>query len=69
VSARRLSIDAGLSPSYVSKIESGEMEPSFSAFAAIAREVKMTSWELMFCILFSDVQMESIKGQSCEIKG
>ncbi len=59
VSARQLSLAAGFSESYVSKIESGELAPSFSAFASIARELEMTPWELMFCVLFADSSMEA----------
>ena len=51
VSARNLSIKAGLSSSYVSKVENGEIEPSFKAFAKIATALDMTTLEIMFCVL------------------
>lgn len=59
ISARRLSIDSGLSPSYVSKVESGEIEPSFSAFAAIARSLNLTPLELIFCVYLDDNNSEA----------
>lgn len=36
VSARQVSQEAGLSPTYVSKVERGDMEPSLKAFGRIA---------------------------------
>lgn len=49
VSARALSKAANVSPSYISKLESGEIEPSVSKFAAIARALEMTSDEVLLC--------------------
>lgn len=49
-SARELSRRAGLSPSYVTKLEAGEIEPSLRAFAALVRALKMTSTEIVFCV-------------------
>lgn len=50
ISARQLSLDSGLSPSYVSKIESGEIEPSFKGFAKLAATLEMTTLEVAFCL-------------------
>lgn len=50
LSARGLSNLAGLSPSYVSKVEAGEIEPSFRAFARMACVLKMTPREIYLCI-------------------
>lgn len=51
LSARELSARAGLSPSYVTKLESGEIEPSLRAFAKIAKAASMTQAEIYFCVL------------------
>lgn len=50
LSARQLSQLAGLSPSYVSKLESGEIEPSFKGFAALAVTLEMTRPEIMLLL-------------------
>ena len=48
ISARALSLESGLSPSYVSKIESGQIkEPSLEAFASIAKSLKMSEPEMI----------------------
>ena len=49
-SARGLSQAAGLSPSYVSKVEAGELEPSFRAFCRIAEELGMSDAEIVFLV-------------------
>lgn len=46
LSARQLSMASGLSPAYVNKLEKGEIEPSFRAFARLARELSMTQQEV-----------------------
>lgn len=50
MSARAVSQAAGLSPSYVSKVESGSMEPSFKAFCRIAGVLGMTDGEVIFVV-------------------
>lgn len=50
ISRRALSIAAGLSGSYISKVEAGEIEPSFRAVAKIARELRFTSAEIVFLV-------------------
>ena len=50
MSARRLSALAGLSPSYVGKVESGDIEPSLRAFARIARVLNMSQREVVFLV-------------------
>lgn len=50
ISARSLSLSAGLSSSYVGKLEAGEIEPSVRAFGSIALALSMTSAEVMFCV-------------------
>jgi transcriptional regulator with XRE-family HTH domain len=47
LSARALSDQAGLSPSYVSKVESG-LEPSLKAFARIADVLDLNIHEIRF---------------------
>ncbi len=49
-SARQTSTDAGLSPSYVSKVEAGELEPSLRAFARIARALEFSPAEIYVCV-------------------
>lgn len=51
LSARELSARAGLSPSYVTKLEAGELEPSLHAFAKIAKAARLTQAEIYFCVL------------------
>lgn len=50
LSARALSAAAGLSPSYVSKVESGEIEPSFKAFCHIAAVLELSDAEIVFLV-------------------
>lgn len=50
LSARQLSAAAGLSPAYVNKVESGQIEPSFRAFAKIARQLGMTQREIYLLV-------------------
>lgn len=50
VSARQLSARAGLSASYVTKLEAGEIEPSLHAFSRIAGAVRMSDQEIVFCV-------------------
>ena len=45
-SARRLSLDAGLSESVVGKIESGAVEPSLRVFALVVRELGLSDREI-----------------------
>ena len=51
LSARQVSLQAGLSSSYVGKLEAGEMEPSFRAFARIAVVLGMSPQEVLFCVM------------------
>lgn len=57
LSQRRLSLNAGLSPSYVGKIEAGENEPSFRAVAKLAIELGLNAREV-----FLLVRREASKG-------
>jgi len=50
-SAKELSRRAGLSPSYVSKLESGECSASVRTFGAIARALGMTPLEVWVLVL------------------
>jgi transcriptional regulator with XRE-family HTH domain len=50
ISARTLSVSAGLSSSYVSKVEAGALEPSFSAFCRMAKVLGMTTSEILFLV-------------------
>lgn len=50
-SARALSLEAGLSSSYVGKLEAEEIEPSVRAFARIALVLGMNQAEIAFCVM------------------
>jgi transcriptional regulator with XRE-family HTH domain len=50
ISARAVSIGAGLSPSYVGKVEAGVLNPSFDAFCAIAEVLAMTDAEILLLV-------------------
>jgi len=52
-SARALSLRANLSPSYVGKLESGEMEPSLRTFTALCRALGLSPREILFCALWA----------------
>jgi transcriptional regulator with XRE-family HTH domain len=49
-SARRLSLDAGLSESVVGKVESGTIEPSLRVFAAIVAELDLNQREIALLV-------------------
>lgn len=50
LSKRALSQKAGLSASYVGKLEAGFIEPSIRVFALIALALELTSHEVFFCV-------------------
>jgi transcriptional regulator with XRE-family HTH domain len=50
VSARRLSLDAGLSESVVGKVESGSIDPSLRVFASIVAELHLNDREVAFLV-------------------
>ena len=50
LSCRQLSQAAGMSASYVNKVESGHTEPSLRSFAKLAHELHMTSQEILLVI-------------------
>lgn len=50
LSARGLSIAAGLSPSYVSKLESGRIEASLHAFSSIIKILKLSPLEVFIAV-------------------
>jgi transcriptional regulator with XRE-family HTH domain len=50
MSARRVSLEAGLSSSYVSKVEKGEIEPSISSFYKICQVIEATDKEVVFLL-------------------
>lgn len=51
LSARQLSLKAGLSSSYVGKLEAREIEPSVRAFAQIAQVLGMSQREIALCVV------------------
>lgn len=50
LSARQLSGMAGLSPSYVSKVENGTIKPSLDAFGKIVRLLEFSDVEIAFVV-------------------
>lgn len=50
LSARALSREAGLSDSYVSKVEAGDIKPNLEAFAKIAKVLNLNDKELLFMV-------------------
>ena len=50
ISARGLSTDCGFSPSYISKIESGDLMPSIETFSKIVQKLDCTDQEILFMI-------------------
>lgn len=60
LSARALSLRAGLSPAYVTKLEGGHIEePSLRAFARLAAETGMTAAEVWVCVVAEAQRCES----------
>lgn len=58
LSARELSAQAGLSASYVTKLEAGELDPSLKTFGKIAGVLKLTPMEVYFCVVLSAMQAD-----------
>lgn len=50
MSARATSLACGLSPSYVSKVESGDMHVSLNAFAKIVKVLEVSAEEIVFIV-------------------
>lgn len=50
LSAAALSRQAGYSPSYIAKLESGDLEPSLGAFASIAKALEFSDAEIAFTV-------------------
>lgn len=51
LSKRQLSLAAGLSESYVGKVESGEIDPSFRCFAKLACQLNLNAREVHLLVL------------------
>lgn len=51
LSARQLSADLGKSPTYVSKIESGDIHLSFEGFCEIVRHLELSSLEILYLVV------------------
>lgn len=56
LSKRALSQLANLSPSYVGKMEAGEIEPSVRAFLSITRALKLSQNDVILCIRLALVE-------------
>lgn len=50
LSARHVSLEAGLSPSYVGKVEKGEIEPTISSFYRICKAIGANDKEIVFLL-------------------
>lgn len=61
LSARSLSRQAGLSDSYVSKMEAGSIKPNLEAFAKLAKVLRLNDKELLFMVrlIGEDYQIQS----------
>lgn len=55
-SAAELSRALSLSPSYISKVESGVLQPTVAIFARLCRELKLSDFEIAF--LLRMIEME-----------
>lgn len=51
LSARALSLQAGLSPSYTGKLEAGEIEPSLRAFGRLVIALDLSEAEVHLCVV------------------
>lgn len=56
LSARALSLSAGLSQSYVGKVEKGELEPSLRAFALITKQLDLSGREIHVLVVRAGLQ-------------
>jgi predicted transcriptional regulator len=50
MSARELSIKIGKSPSYMSKVEAGTIDPGLRVFAKLVSELKLNTYEIAVCL-------------------
>lgn len=64
LSTRELSRAAGLSASYVSKLESGSIEPSLKAFSRLATVTGMTMLEIRYCLALAALGESEIVEES-----
>lgn len=61
ISARKLSLSAGLSPSYISKVENGTVLPTLESFAKIIKHLNITEKEIAYLIkVFSSKESETL---------
>lgn len=56
-SARRLSLEAGLSESVVGKVEAGNMQPSLQVFASIVSKLELSPLEVAFLVRLAGSQV------------
>jgi transcriptional regulator with XRE-family HTH domain len=66
MSARQVSLQAGLSAGYVSKVEAGDIIPSLPAFASIVRVLNCTDLEIIFMIGLVN-EVEPINDQALDV--
>lgn len=57
LSARRLSLEAGLSESVVGKLEAGNMQPSLHVFASIVCKLDLSPLEVVFLVRLAGGQV------------
>jgi transcriptional regulator with XRE-family HTH domain len=58
LSARRLSINAGLSDSMIGKVESGEVQPSLRTFAQIAAQLHLSDREIALLVRLAAIDTD-----------
>lgn len=62
ISARSLSASLGKSPSYISKVETGEITLSLTGFAEIAKALELSTLEILYVV---NQAMNSSERKTC----
>jgi transcriptional regulator with XRE-family HTH domain len=65
VSARALSASLGKSPSYISKVECGEITLSLTGFAEIAAALELSNFEILWVVSQAAREVQELKEVSC----
>ncbi len=65
-SARALSVSAGLSQAYVSKVETGDIEPSLYGFSKIAIALQLNHHEIYSIVLVESARQRHQEQQEKE---
>lgn len=67
LSSRGLSLQAGLSPSYVGKVEAGHLDPSLRAFGLIAQTIGMNEGEVFVAVMCAAGPSRSAVSKSVDV--